>query len=107
MAGTEPYIMPRDTLMQNLREYSRVYGPLPSLAIHPDTPGITTGKVILDTEQAANRIEYLEQALFDVMDAYGLMSCGLHDIEERLECSPLVAHKIRSLARNHGGWGDD
>jgi len=50
-------------LIDDLRQYEKIFGPLSSLAIHPETPGFSTGSVIGVTKRAADRIEKLEAAL--------------------------------------------
>jgi hypothetical protein len=61
--------MPTDktnNLIGRLRSYSAALGHLQSLGIHPKTPGITTGRVMLDTSEAADEIQSLLQ---DEVDA--------------------------------------
>lgn len=45
------------TVLDHLREYE-VLGPLSSLSIHPETPGLSTGRVYGDTRKAIELIEW-------------------------------------------------
>ena len=49
-------------ILERLRMY-KVLGPLSSLAIHPETPGFSTGRVLGDTCEAANTIVALRAEL--------------------------------------------
>lgn len=51
-------------------------------------------------DQSADR-KMLQQILFDLLDAHGLMGSGLHDIEETYQVSEGQARFIRSCAKNH------
>jgi hypothetical protein len=51
-------------MLTRLRRYQKVWGHLPSIAPHlAEAPGFKTGTVILDAEDAATRIEELENKL--------------------------------------------
>lgn len=48
-----------------------------------------------------DHIRSLEHALFEVLDARGLMASGLHDIEEEIGVEETRAAEIRGLAKVH------
>lgn len=49
---------PKLDILDRLKVYEE-YGPLSSVAIHPDTPGYSTGRLLRDTRDARAEIERL------------------------------------------------
>lgn len=82
-------------LVKRLRRWKPAWGDLPSIAPHAQTaPGLTTGGVIGDAEEAADRIEQLEAQLA-AADKLARTLDGTHIFMDTA--------KHRSAARHGGG----
>lgn len=54
-------------ILDRLKVYEE-YGPLSSVAIHPETPGYSTGMLLGDTRAARAEIERLRRTILSALD---------------------------------------
>lgn len=68
--------MSETNITERLAFYWRTYADLPSLALHPETPGYTHGMLIRDTRDARLEIERLRMLLGRVLAANIVQGCA-------------------------------
>lgn len=89
------------TVLDHLREYE-VLGPLSSLSIHPETPGLSTGRVYGDTRKAIELIEWQAAVIAaqqERLDGKAADQRASDDAGARLDLHSLLMQASEACAR--------